>query len=162
MNQIKLDDKRDLAIDGNEVWIIDYSDGIFNPQVGAKHMFHLSPEPIGEIQTMISDPNRAILTYTCMGHKQVKVAHINDKFITFVDPGLDGGTLDLRDDFLRIEQEYHDQLAELREEFSRLEASKNWSADILLEKRTSLERHKEDLDLDRHRKIEALYVRYVQ
>ena len=42
MQQIKLDDKHDLAIDGNEAWIIDYSAGLFSPRAGEKHTFHLS------------------------------------------------------------------------------------------------------------------------
>lgn len=88
MKQIKLDDKRDLAIDGNEVWIIDYSMGLHNPRSGEKHTFHYShsPEPITEIQAMTSDPFQAILTYLYDGKKYNKIARIDDNFIAFTDP----------------------------------------------------------------------------
>ena len=148
MQQIKLDDKRDLAIDGNEAWIIDYSAGLFSPRAGEKHTFHLSLEPT-EVRVDVGE-DYFVITYVCNGNKIMKVARIDGDSIAFCDS----------DDLLRIEQEYQDNLTDIRTHFAEFskecEMPENRDAMILLKGKKVFERYIEDLALVKYRKIEAL------
>ena len=148
MQQIKLDDKHDLAIDGNEAWIIDYSAGLFSPRAGEKHTFHLSLEPT-EVRVDVGE-DYFVITYVCNGNKIMKVARIDGDSIAFCDS----------DDLLRIEQEYQDNLTDIRMHFAEFtkecEGTENRDAMRFLEGRNAFERYTENLALAKYRAIEAL------
>jgi hypothetical protein len=119
MQQISLDDKHDLAIDGNEVWIIDYSGDLHNPTHGPSQCFNF-----GKFSNVIKleaiGPTQVVIKFMT-NDNQIRTIHayINDDFIAFAD--LDAplgrhidGTPATKDDLLRIEQEYINKLEDLK------------------------------------------------
>lgn len=160
MKQIKLDDKRDLAIDGNEAWIIDYSGGLHNPVPGPHQCFNFAN--VTEFKAI--SPTQVYIQFETFDNQTRTIhAHIYDDFISFNNANapfgrhLDGAPT-TEDDILRIEQEYQDKLVDIHAAFAKLakecERPENMDTMRLLEGKKSLERTIEDLTLTRHRKIE--------
>lgn len=83
MKQIKLDDKRDLAIEGNEAWIVDYSDNPDCPRNGIKHTF--TTDGPAKVELTTKGPNLANITYHDAQDRLVILeASIHADFITLV------------------------------------------------------------------------------
>lgn len=85
MQQIKLDDTIDFAVEGNEAWTIDYSEGLHRPKPGPRQCFNFGK--YADVLSVTSkEKNIALITYRNFSGTIINLeARVSDDFIAFID-----------------------------------------------------------------------------